>query len=80
VVPFVLSWHVDVLRRLCILLCKPLCCLVFCCCFSFLLLLLLFSFQCLSDRFPCRIQPIGSAPIRWSNPHYVINEWFIFNK
>jgi len=28
-----------------------------------------YSFQCLSDHFPCRIQPIRSAPIRWSNPH-----------
>ena len=47
------------------------------CCASVVLdvivVVLLSSFQCLSDQFPCRIQPIGSAPMCWSNPHTVMN-------
>jgi hypothetical protein len=47
-------------------------------CYAFVLdffamvLLSFSSFQCLSDRFPCRTQSTGSAPVRWSNPHFIL--------
>jgi hypothetical protein len=44
-----------------------------CCCCCLVMLLCSSSFQCLSDQFPCRIQPIGSAPMCWSNPHTIMN-------